>query len=497
MQVTKSIFREYDIRGIAGVKFEPELVAEYEKWYGKFPGINITPDVSKAIGRAYGTIIKRNGGKKVLVGFELRPYAEILRDEFINGILDVGIDVDFAGKTATPFIYYLSAKLGYDGGVNITGSHNIYFFNGYKLMKRDTYPIYGEELQKMYQMILDEDFDISAKKGIHSIFEQTYERYRDYVCENVKLKRPIKVVVDCGNGTPGEYIVDFLNRIGADVVKGLYLEPNAYFPNHVPDPESPNNLKDLIKEVVAQKADLGVALDADGDRAGFINEKGEFISADYILLLLAKDVATRHKGKKVLFDVKCTQLLEELLPTWGMIPHMNRTGHAPIKDMLRKDTDIALGGEVSGHFYFVENFARCDDGFYAIAQVLRLLAESDGTMSELMSFIPTRVGTPEIKLPCTDEIKFEVVERVKKELGGKYEGIYIDGVRIKFTPTSWGLIRASNTSPYLTVRVEGKDDDEVIKIKNIFADVLDPITEIKDKLDRKNVISSTGKLGYL
>lgn len=497
MQVTQTIFREYDIRGIAGVQFEPELIAEYEKWYGKFPGINITPEVSQAIGKAYGTYLRRQGGKRVLVGYEFRPYGDVLRDEFVKGILATGVNVDTADKTATPFIYYLTAKLDYDGGVNITGSHNIYFYNGYKIMGRNTLPVYGEELQKIYQMVISDDYELSSTPGTLGKLDQAYEKYRDYVKTSVHLKHPLKVVVDTGNGTPGMYIVDFLETIGANVVKGLFLEPDAHFPNHVPDPESPKNMIFLQKAVVEVGADVGVALDADGDRAGFVNEKGEMISADDVLLLLSRDIAKRFPGKEVLFDVKSSQLMEEMLPQFGLKPVMHRTGHAPIKDMLRKDTNIVLGGEVSGHFYFVENYVRADDGFYAIAQVLRVLSEQDKSFSEVMNFIPKRVRTPEIKLPCKDEVKFAIVDKVRETLLKKYTGNTMDGVRINFTDKSWGLVRASNTSPYLTVRVEGMTDAEVLHIKNELADVLDQFSEIEEKLNRSEVASPTGKLGFL
>lgn len=497
MQVKQSIFRDYDIRGIAGVKFEPEMIAEYEKWYGPFPGITIDLPIAEAIGKAYGTYISRQGGKKVIVGYEWRPFADELKAAFLKGILSTGVNVDDAGKTATPFVYFMTAHKNYDGGVNITGSHNVYFYNGFKMMGKNTYPVYGDELQKLFKMIITEDFVKGETPGVVENISGTYEVYRDFVASKTKLKRKLKVAIDCGNGTPGLYVKDFMETLGADMVAGLYLEPDAYFPNHVPDPESPSNMADLQKAVIESGADIGIGFDADGDRAGFIDEKGNFLFADEILLLLARDIASRHQGKKILFDVKCTQLLEEMIPTWGCTPVMYRTGHAPIKAIMRDDSDIALCGEVSGHFYFVENYVRADDGLFAAAQVLRILSEQDKPMSELMNFIPRRIRTPEIKLPCKDEVKFEVIDKVKKQFEGKYDVITIDGARVMFTDKSWGLVRASNTSPYLTVRFEAETAEEVIKSKNIFADILDPIEEIGDKLDRKNVISKTGRLGYL
>lgn len=500
MEVNKYIFRDYDIRGIAGiagVKFEPKIIKEYEKWYGQFPGITIDPQVSNAIGKAYGTVIKRLGGRKVIVGYEIRPYADELKEAFIEGITATAIDVVDIGKTTTPLVYFLTSYLNFDGGVNITGSHNIYFYNGFKIVKANTDPLYGEELQKLYQIIVNDDFDVTGKKGEIKKFIKTYEIYKKYVLERIRLKRKLNIVVDCGNGTAGLYAVDFFKSLGCNVVSGLYLTPNAYFPNHVPDPEAPCNLEDLAKKVIEKGADIGIAFDADGDRAGFVDEKGEFIFADDILLLLAKDVLLRNKGKKILFDVKCSELLPELLPQFGGIPFMHRTGHAPIKDTLRQDPDVILAGEVSGHFFFVKDYFKIDDGFLAAAKILQLLSEFDSPFSAMFSFIPKRVRTPEIKLPCPDEVKFEVVTKITKEFSQRYKVITIDGARIMFDDKSWGLIRASNTAPYLTVRVEALTEERVMEIKNVLADVLEKYPQIRDRLDRKHVYSLTGKLGYV
>ncbi|GAJ09980.1 unnamed protein product, partial [marine sediment metagenome] len=252
-----------------------------------------------------------------------------------------------------------------------------------------------------------------------------YEIYKKYILERIRLGRKLDVVVDCGNGTPGLFAVDFLEGLGCNVLEGLYLEPNAYFPNHIPDPESPMNMEDLSRAVVDKKAEIGVAFDADGDRVGFVDEMGTFVSADDILLLLSRDILLRNKGKKILYDVKCSQLLDEMIPQFGGVPIMHQTGHGAIKDTLRKDTNVIFGGEESCHFYFVENYFKFDDGFYAAAEVLRLLSESGGSFSNLLSFIPKRVRTPEIKLPCADEIKVEVVRKITENLSKKYKAITI------------------------------------------------------------------------
>ncbi|MBI2444312.1 MAG: phosphomannomutase/phosphoglucomutase [Candidatus Magasanikbacteria bacterium] len=497
MQIESSIFREYDIRGVAGVEFDPRVVAEYEKWYGAFPGVTINLETSAAIGQAYGTLIKRGGGQQVLVGHEVRPYAEQLKAAFIKGITRAGVGVTDAGSVTTPFIYWLTAHRHYDGGVNITGSHNVYFFNGFKMMKQNSAPVYGAELQTLCQMIVNDDYDLAGEAAAVTALPDAYQIYKNYLLSKVRLARPLRVVIDCGNGTPGLFAADLFTSLGCQVVKGLYLEPDAYFPNHVPDPESPLNMKDLMAAVKETKADIGIAFDADGDRVGFVNETGEFVFADEVLLLLAKDALTRHPGKKILFDVKCSQLLPELIPTLGGVPLMHRTGHAPIKDTLRRDAEVILGGEVSGHFYFVENYVKADDGFWAAAEVLRLLAASGGSVSQMFSFIPSRVRTPEIKLPCADTAKFAVVKAVTERFSATHDTITIDGVRVIFDSESWGLVRASNTSPYLTIRLEAPTAERALEIKKHLAEVLDTFPEITEQLDREHVYSPTGKLGYL
>lgn len=495
MKIKRTIFRQYDIRGITGVKFDKKTIERYEKIYGKFPGITIDLKVSRAIGQGLGTIIKRGGGKKIVVGFDVRPFAEELKEAFVEGVTSTGIDVFDLGKSTTPLVFFLTAFQKFDGGVNITGSHNIYFYNGFKIGKKGGASLYGEELQKLYQLILKEDFE--KGKGRREKLKSGFEIYKNYILEKIKLKRKIKIVVDCGNGTPGLFAPRFLSSLGCQVLSGLYLQPNAYYPNHIPDPEEPYNLKDLGKEVVKKKAEIGIAFDADGDRVGFVDEKGNFLFADDILLLLSKDILEENPGKKVLFDVKCSSLLFQILPKLGGIPLIHKTGYALIKDTLRKDREIILGGEISGHFYFVKDYFKIDDGFFAAAKVLEILSKTRKSFSSLFSFIPKTIRTPEIKLPCPDEKKFKVVEKIKENFQKKYKTITIDGVRIVFGKNTWALVRASNTSPYLTLRFEAETKEKLLEIKNIFADELEKYSEIGDKLDRKNPYSLTGKIGYV
>ena len=494
MKVDPNIFREYDIRGIAGTKFSKKALAEYELWYGKFPGITITPQIAEAIGNVYGMLIRKRGGRNVIVGHEIRPYGEELKLQFIKGVRSSGCNVTDAGVSLTPVVYFATAYYHFDGGVNVTGSHNVYFFNGFKTMAKDVYPIYGKELQEMRRIIENEQF-IKDKQGKYQN-RDIFSDYQKYLLEHNHLEKPLKVVVDCGNGSAGIFAPKTLRALGCEVVE-LYTKPDATFPNHVPDPEDPFMMRDLAKSVVKEKADLGIALDADGDRFGVVDENGSFIYADRLLLLLSKDILSRNPGKKIVYDVKCTRLIDELVPKFGGIPVMHVTGHAPIKQTLRNDHEVIFAGEVSGHFYFAEDYFRIDDGLYASGKVLSMLSEAEHPFSNFFDDFPKTVMTPELKLPCSDDAKQEIVNEISKYFSGEYKTIAIDGVRVLFSATSWGLVRASNTSPYLTIRVEADTEAEVISIKNLLTDQLEKYPEVGDKLDRKNVTAHTGKLGWV
>ena len=412
MQVNPSIFREYDVRGIAGEKFSDKALKEYEKWYGKFPGITITPDVGEALGKAYGTVIKRKGGKKIIIGHEERLYGSELKKQFTNGVLSTGIDVDDAGVSLTPFIYFSTSYYGYDGGVNVTGSHNVYFFNGFKMMAKNVYPVYAEEIQEMKNIIENDNY-IKDKQGILST-KNVLDDYSKYLLEHNKFDKKFKVVLDCGNGSAGLFGPEILRKLGCEVIE-MYSEVDTSFPHHVPDPEDVYAMKELSERVVKEKADIGIAFDADGDRFGMVDENGEFIYADRVLLLHAKDVLSRNPGKKILYDIKCTRYFESLIPKYGGIPYMHMTGHAPIKATMRKDNDVILSGEISGHFYFAEEYFKIDDGLYSAARTLKLLAKIDKPASEIFKDIPKTSMTPEIKLPCADDKKVKIVEEIKNK----------------------------------------------------------------------------------
>lgn len=495
MKINPTIFREYDIRGVIDTGFSKKALEEYEKWYGAFPGITIRREDAEAIGKAYGTIIVRAGGKRVVVGHEIRPGADALTNAFISGLSSTGCIVVDLGVSLTPIVYFTTAHGGYDGGVNITGSHNVYFYNGFKLMKKDVWPLFSAELQAMRRLIEQEDFVTAEKPGTIEKLD-AFEMYSNYFLSHIKLARPLKIVMDCGNGSAGVFAPELFKKLGCEVV-GLYTESDATFPNHLPDPEQRQFYGELQRLVISEKADLGVAFDADGDRVGFISEKGEFIEADEALLIFARAALLRHPGKKILYDVKCSQIFEELIPEFGGVSLMHRTGHGPIKETLRKDADIIFAGETSGHFYFVEDYFKIDDGLFGAGRMLEIIAAGPQDASFLVADFPKRVRTPEFKLPCADEHKFMIVTAIQESLSKHYEAITIDGIRIKISRTGWGLVRASNTSPYLTIKIEAESEAEVLRIKNIIADELEKHAEVIEKLDRSVVARLGGKLGWV
>jgi phosphomannomutase/phosphoglucomutase len=494
MTINQSIFRDYDIRGITQTVHSPKAVEEYVKWYGEFPGVTLSDQNAQDIGRAYGNLIVKRGGKKVVIGHEIRPHSDELQRAFIQGVISSGCSVVDIGPSLTPIIYFLTAKEHFDGGVMITGSHNVSFFNGFKMVAENIYPIYGKELQLLAQAAESPSEPVGQTGTV--IPAKFNQKYLDFIFENFKITKKYKVVIDSGNGTAGLVAPKLFRALGCEVIE-LYSDPVADFPNHLPDPEDPFMLAALSNKVQEVGADIGFAFDADADRFGSVDETGAIVPIDHVLLVLAKDVLIRYPGSKILFDVKCSHLLSDLIPTYGGVPLMHPTGHAPIKHTLQQDQAIMLGGEVSGHIYHCENYYRMDDGIYTAVKMLDLLAKSQGKYSALFASIPPTIMTPELKLPCSDSIKHLVIESLTEYFSSIYQTTTLDGVRMSFSPNSWALVRASNTAPYLTIRVEADTVDEVVRIKNILADQLEKHETITDQLDRSTVTSRTGKLGWV
>ncbi len=452
-----SIFRMYDVRGIA----ETDLNSA---------------DVY-LVGKAFATYIKRRGGKKVVAGMDVRLSGPRIKESFINGLLDTGLDVIDVGIVTTPMLYYSQYYFKADGGIMVTGSHNPIEFNGLKMVDPDV-TIYGEVIQNFYKMILNKDFEKGKGKLTNEIIDDAYVR----MCvEKVKIDKKMRILVDPGNGTAGpiaKKIFDRLN-IRADFIN---YDRDGNFPNHLPDPTVMEFIKELREKTLKGGYDIGIGYDGDCDRIGIVDENGEVVFGDQILGILAKDMLSRNPKQKVIFDVKCSQGLEEFILKEGGIPIMYKTGHSLLKRKM-KDEKALLAGEMSGHMFFAENFFGFDDGLYASLLILRIMSQTNKKISELKKQMPYYISTPEIRVDTTDEDKFKIVDEIVKHYKENgYRVIDIDGARVYFD-NGWALIRASNTQPILVLRFEAKTENDLKKIREEVKKVLSKYKTV----DLKNV----------
>jgi phosphomannomutase / phosphoglucomutase len=436
------IFRAYDVRGRVGT--------------------DINPDVFRGIGRAYATLILRQGGRRIAIGQDNRLSSHELKAGFVDGVRAAGVDVVDVGLVTTPILYFATAHWRLDGGANITGSHNPIAYNGVKMVHPGAAPLTEDEIQSLRKMVETEDFELGAG-GLEP--RSPRDDYFDTIARMIRVSRRLTVVVDAGNGIAGVYAPELLRRLGCEVVE-QHCESDGSFPHHLPDPEDPENVVDLQARVMEVGADLGVAYDGDADRVGIVDEQGARHEADLILALLARDLLTRHPGSKIVFDVKCSQALVDDIRKHGGVPVMWKTGHSHLKRKMRED-GILLGGEVSGHMFFAEGYHGVDDGILASCKFLEFAARADAPVSRLFASVPHLRATPELKAPCPDAEKFRVIDELSRELRQRYETIDIDGARVLFANGAWGLLRASNTNPYLTLRFEAKTDAEIVAMKRV------------------------------
>ncbi|MGI8842246.1 MAG: phosphomannomutase/phosphoglucomutase [Gemmatimonadaceae bacterium] len=444
MDIAQGIFRQYDIRGIVGR--------------------DLTAEVAAMVGRAFGTHLRALGARgAIAVGRDNRPSGGMLRDAMVRGITSTGFDVIDIGVVPTPLLYWALHKLPVAGGIQITGSHNPAEYNGFKL-SAGTSSLHGDSIQRLYEMIRTEKF--SAGDG-RVRTENVIERYLDDMVERVGvLSRPIRVVLDCGNGAGALVGPQLLRRLGANLTT-LFCESDGTFPNHHPDPTVVENLSDLIKAVREQGADIGIAFDGDADRIGVVDERGGIVWGDHVLIIYARDVIERTgKGQAVIFDVKCSQALPDAITAAGGKPIMWKTGHSLIKDKMKAER-APVAGEMSGHMFFEEGFYGHDDALYAAARLLRILADSGSTMSGQLADVPPFVSTPEIRVDVAEERKFGIVEEAVRHFRAAYEVIDVDGVRVLFGD-GWGLIRASNTQPVLVMRFEARSAERLQAIRDEF-----------------------------
>ena len=441
------IFRAYDVRGRVGA--------------------DINPDVFRHVGRAYATLIRGNGGRTIAVGQDNRESSAALKAGFVEGVRAAGVDVVDIGIVTTPLLYFATAHWKLDGGANITGSHNPVEYNGVKMVHPGAAPLTEHEIQGLRATIERETF-ASGAGGVTT--RSPRDDYFDTVAAMVRLERPLKVVADAGNGIAGVYGPALLRRLGCEVIE-LHCESDGRFPNHLPDPEDPENVVDLQEKVVETRADLGLAWDGDADRVGVVDERGRRHEADLILVLLARDLLRRHPGAKIVFDVKSSQVLVDDITTHGGVPVMWKTGHSHLKRKMREDA-ILLGGEVSGHMFFADGYYGVDDGLLAACKIVEIAARHAGPVSALFDSVPHLHATPELKAPCPDDEKFRVIDELARDLKSRFETIDIDGARVLFPGGGWGLVRASNTNPYLTLRFEAQTEREIEDMKRVIYDAL-------------------------
>lgn len=440
---SRTIFREYDIRGVTDK--------------------DLTPEVARFVAHGYAAFLKAKGVTgEIAVGRDNRPSGNALHAELVAGLLECGLDVVDIGIVPTPLAYWAQHKLGVAGGIQITGSHNPPEFNGFKL-GMETRSIYGADIQTIYELAVSGEFP----RGGGTLRKQ--DVIGDYV-EDVgqrigRISRPIDCVVDCGNGAGALVARRLFERLGVPA-RILFGESDGTFPNHHPDPTVPANLEDLIAAVKDDKAELGIAFDGDADRIGVVDEEGEIIWGDHILIMYARDVLERTgKGQAIIFDVKCSQALPEEVSKAGGRPVMWKTGHSLIEEKMH-ETHAPIAGEMSGHMFFSEGWYGFDDAMYGAARLLRIVADTGKSVKEMMKDVPRFVSTPEIRIDCADDIKFAIVEKARKHFAALYDVIDVDGVRV-LLDDGWGLIRASNTQPVLVMRFEARTAEDLGAIRDV------------------------------
>jgi phosphomannomutase / phosphoglucomutase len=434
MNVPKSIFRQYDVRGIV----DREL----------------TPDFARALGRAFASVATDRLGRPavIAVGRDNRPSGPSLSEGVRRGIAEAGGTAVDVGTLPTPALYFGVTALETDAGLQVTGSHNPPEFNGFKMVLAGE-AFHGDDILELWEIIVAERWH--SGRGKQASDSSVLQRYREAIISRHKLERPVRVVVDCGNGAGSLIAVSTLQALGAEVTP-LFCESDGTFPNHHPDPTVPENLRDLQIEVRRGGAELGIAFDGDADRIGAVDETGEVIYGDQLLVLFGRDAVRRFgPGTPVIFDVKCSEVLPSALKAAGAYPVMWKTGHSLIKAKM-KELKAPLAGEMSGHMFFGGDYLGFDDALFAAARLLEIVSRGSSGLAPLLADLPRTFATPEIRVECAEEEKFDLVERAALHFAARYPVNTIDGVRITF-PNGWGLLRASNTQPVLVMRFEATD----------------------------------------
>ena len=444
MQVSPSIFKAYDIRGVVPA--------------------TITPDVARALGRAFGSRAMALGSKTVAVGRDGRLSGAELAAALMAGLVEAGVQVIDIGMATTPMLYFAAHTLC-DSGIQVTGSHNPKDHNGFKMVLQGR-AIYGDEIQDLRRCIEAENWQLQAGGSVRQA--DVLAAYQQRITSTTQLARPMKIALDSGNGVAGASAPAILRALGCEVVE-LFSAVDGNFPNHHPDPSKPENLEDLKRTLRETNAEIGLAFDGDGDRLGIVTKDGQIIYPDRQMMLFAQDVLTRVPGGTIVFDVKCSQRLAPAIEAAGGVPLMHKTGHSLIKARM-KEVDSPLGGEMSGHIFFKERWYGFDDGTYAAARLLEILSRH-ANPSATLNALPTSHSTPEINVPCAEGEPHRLTATLQTLAANAFAGQpqvsinTIDGVRIDW-PDGFGLIRASNTTPVLVLRFEGHTNEALQRIQS-------------------------------
>lgn len=450
--ITKVIFREYDIRG------------EYKT--------QIDEDAAYTIGLAYGTKIRSLGKNMCIVGHDNRLSGEALTNALLEGITSTGVNVKYLGLVTTPMYYFACIDLKIDTGVMVTASHNPVNDNGFKIAIKNYDNACGKDVTELYEIIQRGQF-ASGTGTIENV--DIRESYLDRILKDIKIDRRLKVVVDPANATGSIIVKDIFDKINADVV---YINDisDGRFPNHHPDPSVLENMAQLRKKVLEVGADVGIGLDGDADRLGIVDEEGNVVSIDTLMAIIWDDLMPKAKNKTALFDVKCSKQLEDEILRLGGIPYIYRTGNSYQKNKI-KEMDLVFGGELSGHVFFRDRWDGFDDGIYASLRLLEIISKSGKTLKSLYSHLNKYFSTPEVKIATTEDKKFAIVEKVKEYcLSREIDVITIDGVRAKYDD-GWALVRASNTGPNLTLRFEATTEKRLEEIKNEYLKIVNDANE--------------------
>jgi phosphomannomutase/phosphoglucomutase len=434
------IFREYDVRGVADRDLTDELAAD--------------------LGRSFGTFLKRRNQKRIIVGRDCRLSSPRLHKALVRGLLETGLELVDIGVGPTPMMYFAVFHLDADGGVQITGSHNPPQDNGFKLMSGKA-TLAGDEVRELRTLIERRDFSLSGGGKIEEW--NPLEAYASYMRGNIRLPHTkVRFAIDAGNGAGGPAALAAMSAVGLSPI-AMYCEMDGAFPNHHPDPSLPENMQELVERVKREGLALGIAYDGDADRIGVVDNRGNIVYGDRLMILLSRQILKRHPGAAILGEVKCSQTMYDDIAKHGGRPIVWKTGHSLIKKKMKEEHAL-LAGEMSGHVFFADRYFGFDDAIYASLRLIEIVAESDKSLDELLADVPETHSTPELRVDCADEVKFEVVRKVLEHYRATHDVLDVDGARINFEG-GWGLVRASNTQPALVLRFEANTPARLAEIR--------------------------------